>query len=170
MKCLFVVDVQNGFVSPKTEFVLPRIEKLMSEFREGPIIATKFINWGGPFETIMHWKRLMASPETDLIPFVQEKADYVIDKHIYSSCTEQVLNLLAQFRITEAYIVGIDTDCCVLKTALDLFERNIRPIVLTYYCASNGGSDSHTAAMTVLERNIGEGQIIRGAIPPTDKG
>ena len=73
MKCLFIIDVQKGFVSPKTDFVLPRIEKLMNAFRGGPIIATKFVNRGGPFDAIMHWKRLIASPEVDLIPFVEER-------------------------------------------------------------------------------------------------
>lgn len=162
MKCLFIIDVQKGFVSPKTDFVLPRIEKLMNAFRGGPIIATKFVNRGGPFDAIMHWKRLIASPEVDLIPFVEEKADHVIEKNIYSSCTDQVEALLRQFQVTEAYIAGIDTDCCVLKTALDLFERNIRPIVLAHCCASNGGEESHAAAITVLERNIGASQIIMG--------
>ena len=48
MKCRFVIDVRNGFVSPKTDEVLPRIEKLMGDFRGGPIIATRFVNRGGP--------------------------------------------------------------------------------------------------------------------------
>ncbi|WP_416373322.1 isochorismatase family protein [Mycoplasmopsis fermentans] len=29
----------------------------------------------------------------------------------------------------EIYICGIDTDCCVQATAVNLFEKRIRPIV-----------------------------------------
>ena len=89
MKCRFVIDVRNGFVSPKTDEVLPRIERLVGDFRGGPIIATRFVNRGGPFDSIMHWKRLSACLETDLIPFVQESADYVTEKSIYSACTDR---------------------------------------------------------------------------------
>lgn len=53
-------------------------------------------------------------------------------------------------------MAGIDTDCCVMKTALDLFEIGIKPIVLSHYCASTGGNNIHLAALDMLKRNIGE--------------
>lgn len=160
MKCLFIIDVQNGFVSNKTKMVLPKIEQLMNNFDEGFIIATQFINTeDSGFTDIMHWSRLKTAPETDLIPFVKGKATYVIQKPTYSACTDETMRLLLQNNITEAYIAGIDTDCCVLATAISLFEHNIRPVVLEQYCASNGGDVSHQAAITVLERTIGLKQI-----------
>lgn len=160
MKCLFVIDVQNGFVSDKTRMVLPKIEQLMSCFGDGIIIATQFINTeNSGFTDIMHWERLKTTPEIDLIPFVKEKATHIIQKTIYSACTDEVMQLLLNNKVTEAYLAGIDTDCCVLSTAISLFERNIRPIVLEQYCASNGGDISHQAAITVLKRTIGLKQI-----------
>ena len=131
MKCLLVVDVQNGFVSNKTEMVLPRIKE---------------------------------SPEIEVIPFVESLSSAVIRKTTYTACTEDVLSLLRENSIDEVYICGIDTDCCVLASAIGLFEQNIRPVVLEYYCASNGGKKSHEAALTVLERTIGKQQIIHGQI------
>lgn len=69
MKCLFVIDVQNGSVSDKTKMVLPRIEQLMNDFNEGFIIATQFINTeNSGFTDIMHWagsrrrRKLTSSP------------------------------------------------------------------------------------------------------------
>lgn len=160
MKCLFVIDVQNGFVSDKTEMVLPKIEQLMNDFDEGFIIATQFINTeNSGFTDIIHWGRLKTTPEINLIPFVKEKATYVIQKPTYSACIDEAMQLLLENNVTEAYIAGIDTDCCVLATAISLFERNIRPVVLEQYCASNGGEVSHQAAITVLERTIGMKQI-----------
>ncbi len=111
------------------------------------------------FTNIMHWKRLKSAPETDVIPFVAEKAKEIVQKTTYSACTENVIRLLRDNSITEVYLAGIDTDCCVLTTAIELFDRNIRPIVLAQYCASNGGQKSHNAAITVLERTIGKAQI-----------
>jgi nicotinamidase-related amidase len=62
------------------------------------------------------------------------------------------------------FIVGIDTDCCVLSIATALFETNIRPIVLTGYCASNGGMESHDAGIQCMKRLIGERQLMEKEI------
>lgn len=161
MKCLFVIDVQKGFVSSKTLHVVSKIERLMDDFKNDMIIATKFINIeNSGFTDIMRWGRLKKSPETDLIKSIENRAKIVVEKNIYSACNQEVMDILRVHNIKEVYLVGIDTDCCVLKTAIDLFERNIRPIVLTEYCASNGGMESHQAAIKVLERTVGMEQIV----------
>lgn len=166
MKCLFVIDVQNGFVSDSTKMILPKIEQLMDDFDEGFIVATQFINTeDSAFNGILHWGRLKTAPEIELIPFVKEKATYVIQKPTYSACIDETMQLLRKNNVTEAYISGIDTDCCVLATAVSLFDYNIRPVVLEQYCASNGGEISHQAAITVLERTIGLKQICTGQYP-----
>ncbi len=163
MNCLLIIDVQNGFVSEKTKSVVPKIIELMEEFQNDYIIATQFRNLDdSAFSKIMKWKRLKEAPETDLIKEVKEKADLVIEKNTYTACTDKVLKLLKDKKIDDVYIAGIDTDCCVLKTAIDLFENNIRPLVLCDYCASNGGKESHDAAIKVLQRTIGYNQIFEG--------
>ncbi|MDR4235666.1 hypothetical protein, partial [Priestia megaterium] len=60
----------------------------------------------------------------------------------------------------KVFIIGADTDCCVLTIATALFENNIRPIVLTKYVDSNGGSESHKAGLLVLKRLIGKNQLV----------
>lgn len=160
MKCLLVIDVQNGFVSSRTAAVVPQIEQLMEKFKDELIISTQFVNLDDSgFTRIMHWKRLKQSPEIDLIEGVAKRSTYTIVKTTYTACNTEIMKLLHDNQIEEAYIAGIDTDCCVLKTAIDLFELGIRPIVLTKYCASNGGESSHLAAIKVLERTIGRDQI-----------
>lgn len=160
MRYLLVIDVQNGFVSDRTKHILPKLSNLFEEFKNDCILATKFINLEkSPFGAFLHWERLKSKPETDLIDFVQDNATQIFVKHAYSSCTPELMQYLKENDIQEVYVVGIDTDCCVLKTAIDLFECNIRPIVLADCCASNGGEESHRAAITVLERTIGRNQI-----------
>ncbi len=152
-----MIDVQNGFVSEKTRFILPRLEKLMDNFKRDLIIATQFRNVeNSGFTDIMHWERLKTEPEVNVLPFVMEKASFVAVKTTYSSCTDEVMAEIHRNGISEVYLAGIDTDCCVLTTAISLFEHNIRPIVLAHYCASNGGERSHEAALTVMERTIGK--------------
>ena len=59
----------------------------------------------------------------------------------------------------EIYICGFDTDACVYKTALDLIENNIRPIILKNLCFS-ATKKLHENALKIMERNIGTKNII----------
>ncbi len=103
---------------------------------------------------------MKTEPAIDVIESVRMKADFVIEKNTYTACTDDIVGILREMKIEEVYLVGIDTDCCVLKTTIDLFERNIRPIVISSCCTSNGGLESHIAALRVLERTIGKEQIV----------
>ncbi|MEN8907721.1 MAG: isochorismatase family protein [Clostridiales bacterium] len=164
-KCLFLIDVQYGFISGKTEYVLPRINNLMNRKDFDFIIASKFINTkNGPYVKYMNWHRLMDEKETKLYEPIEEKADLIIEKNIYTGIGNEVLKFIKNNNIDKIYLAGIDTDCCVLKTAVDFFEFGIRSYVLEYYSASNGGLESHQAALTVLRRLIGEDSIIRGQL------
>lgn len=164
MKCLLVVDVQEGFITDNTRCLLSKLEKLMGCF-DGLIIATKFVNRrNSAFVNILGWDKLMCVPETDLLKFVWENANYIVNKHGYSGYTDGVAWLLRRHGCDEVYVAGIDTDCCVLETAVRLFENNIRPIVLADYCASTGGKESHEAGLKVLKRLIGERQVYYGDI------
>lgn len=68
---------------------------------------------------------------------------------------DQLTDYLRQQRIEQISIVGIDTDMCVLKIAMDLFDIGIEPIVFTDCCASTAGLQAHLAGLAVLSRNIG---------------
>ena len=59
----------------------------------------------------------------------------------------------------KVFVIGVDTDCCVLTTATGLFEHNVRPVVLSQYCNSNGGEESHKAGLLCMSRLIGKKQI-----------
>jgi nicotinamidase-related amidase len=57
-------------------------------------------------------------------------------------------------------IVGIDTDMCVLKVAMDVFDLGIQPQVLIDCCASTAGLQAHLAGLAVLSRNIGAAALL----------
>lgn len=62
--------------------------------------------------------------------------------------------------INDIYLCGIDTECCVLKTALDLFEENYNVYVLKDYCACTYGELRHSNAIEIIKRNIGNKYVI----------
>ena len=74
--------------------------------------------------------------------------------------TRSFLNELRQSGTTEVSLCGIDTDACVMATALDLFQNGIRPVVLAEACASHAGPDYHEAGLKLLARLIGREQIV----------
>lgn len=68
----------------------------------------------------------------------------------------------------KVFVVGTDTDCCVLTIATSLYENNIRPIVLTHYVDSNGGKEPNEAGLLCLKRLIGDKQL-SNVIPRNSK-
>ena len=62
--------------------------------------------------------------------------------------------------ISEIYLCGFDTDACIQKTAIDLFEQNYDVYVLKDYCMSHLGKETHDFHINNLARLIGKDRII----------
>ena len=101
--------------------------------------------------------------EKKLLPIVDEYADCVINKCSYSCVKNtnfiQSLVALCDGLPEEVTLVGVDTDACVLATAIDLFEMGIKPIIIEDCVGSSGGEECHEAGMLILKRSIGKEQI-----------
>lgn len=164
---LLVVDVQNGFTNERSEHVVAPVASFVRHWlSEGrPVIATRFINTDdSQWERLIHWSRLKTSPEIDLRPEILRAIEAnpharVIDKYTYTSLTEEVQDLLKELGTQRVVICGIDTDSCVLKSAIDLFEAGLTPIVLSDLCASHAGDEVHNAGLMLAGRFIGSDQI-----------
>ena len=159
---LIVVDVQNGFINRYTEHIPARIVRLIELGHYDPILFTCFINsGGGPYHRFMDWHDCVEPPETNI---VQELRPYATDQRTYrkdgyAGIPEDLTAWLTTNQVDRITIVGIDTDMCVLKVAMDIFDLNIEPIVLVDCCASTAGLQSHLAGLAVLARNIGADQL-----------
>ena len=158
-RALLIVDVQNGFVNEKTAHIPPMVEKLQYDY--DVVFATRFINLpNSPYRKLIKWNRF--SPETgdiELAFHLREDA-VVIDKYVYTCVDDSFLRLLAEKGITSVDICGIDTDICVTKCAVDLFEKRFTPFVLKEFCATTASEDIQEAALIILARYIGKSQII----------
>lgn len=166
---LIVVDVQNGFVNRHTSALVEPLSRFVKKWVDQgrPTIFTRFINKeGSQWEQLIHWTRLRTAPETDLHPELEEivKANkrnvQVCDKDKYSSLTDEVRGFLASHQVERVLLCGIATDGCVLKTAVDLFEMGLVPIVLKDLCSSHAGPDVHEAGILLIGRFIGRDQLI----------
>lgn len=158
-KVLLIVDVQNGFINEKTKHIPFLVEKL--QYSYDFVIATRFINLpDSPYRRLIKWSHL--SPGTDEVElaFKPKEDVIIIDKYIYSCVDDYFMRLLMDQKIDSVDICGIDTDICVTKCAVDLFERNITPFVLKDYCATHANSDIQNSALVILSRYIGKSQII----------
>jgi len=120
----------------------------------------------------MDWHKLCTEEEQalreEIIPFV----DHTVLKNTYSSINEEMKRLLMEVndgKMPEhVFVLGFDTECCVLATATDLFEMGIRPIVLTEYCGSHDGPRYHDAGIISMEHLIGPAFLFNGEIMSSD--
>lgn len=161
---LLVVDVQNGFVSERTKHIVPLLQNLLTSGRFRHVVFSQFENMdSSPYEVLLGWHRLKSLEERKIVKELEPYAKDILKKTVYSSVNDFLKEYIKKNNITTVYIAGIDTDCCVLTSAVDIFQIGVRPVVLSEYCASNGGMDSHTAALRVLGRLIGEKQIVSKA-------
>ncbi|SHE51411.1 isochorismatase family cysteine hydrolase [Streptoalloteichus hindustanus] len=163
---LVVVDAQNGFVSETSRPVVPVLVDLVSRWQAngGDAVFTRYLNYeGSPFERLLGWTRLRERPEIDIVdelaPYA-ERANAVVDKRVYSFFTDEGSALVRDNGWTDLYLCGIDTECCVLKAAVDTFERNLTPWVLADACASHTSREAHDAGLLLMRKFIGTRQVI----------
>jgi nicotinamidase-related amidase len=160
---LLVVDMQNGFLGPHSHHILPPVVRLVQEYKKRglPVVFSRFHN--GPnsqYERLMGWTRLRSSPEIDISSDLQPYAQLVLDKNMYSAFTPAFNAMIEQQEWRVIAICGVATDGCILKTAVDAFEKGLIPIVVTDACASHAGDDIHRAGLLLLERFVGKKQLI----------
>lgn len=145
MKALLIIDVQKSAVTDKK--IASAIEKLQYQYEN--VYISQFINQDSPIIKLTGWKGY----DNEELAFAPAPHAVLFQKKLYSSYIEQLKNF------DEIHICGFDTDACIYKTALDLIEQGIRPIILSKYCGS-GKPEYHKMALTLLARNIGSENII----------
>ena len=159
-KTLIVVDVQRGFVNGHTRHVVPAVERLQAGCDR--IYATRFVNAPvSPWRRFMDWRRFAEGSADAELAFRPAAHAVIVDKHVYSCVNEALLHDLRDRETAEVFLCGIDTDACVLVSAVDLFQNGIRPVILAEACASHAGPEYHEAGLRLLERLVGTDQIIR---------
>ena len=166
---LVVVDVQNGFVTEHSAHVVPVIVDLVKRWQAAgrDVVFTRYINHEDSiFERLMGWTKLQESPAIDIVSELQPyvaNAVAVVDKRVYTLFTDEGEQLAKDRGWTDVYVCGIDTEVCVLKTAVDAFERDIVPRLVVDASASHSGPEAHNAGLAVAAKMIGARQLVRSS-------
>lgn len=164
---LVVVDMQNGFISDKSAHIIAPVRDLTRAWLDkgGAVVFTRFFNVpDSAFERLIGWSRMQGSPETDLVPELQELTleprTEVLDKETYSLFSDAGRQLVETKGWTDVAVAGIATESCVLKTAVDAFEAGLTPWIIKDAVYSQAGVEAHEAGLLVARRFIGRGQLI----------
>lgn len=160
-KALVVIDVQKYFLNEETKPIVKKIREFLKEKSRqySAIYFTIFRNDSdSPLWQISEWKDCTSSPDTDIC---EEIKAFTNDKNLFYKNILSAYKVpgikkgLEERQISEVYLCGFDTDCCVLSTAYDLFDAGIKPIVLEKLTWSTSKDKLHESAIQMLERNIG---------------
>lgn len=157
--CLLIVDVQKGFINDFTKHIPPLVENIQYKYKH--LIVTRFYNPENSFyRKLLKWNRFDIYSDDFSLAFNVRKDALIIDKSVYSCVSLELLKWLKNRNINEVHIAGIDTDICVTKCAVDLFENDIKPVVISNLCASYAGIEAHKMGLLTLTLERFIGQII----------
>jgi nicotinamidase-related amidase len=166
---LLAVDLQNGFLStPECKAVVSKVVAHANQFHQ--VWATRFFNRNANFSRQLGWNKMVSGEETELCKTLSPIVSKIFDKPSYSPHSPAIpwidkwrpplLQALQKEAITTVAVCGVDTEACVMATALGLFDTGFETFVVSDGCASNGGQEYHEAGIKILKRNIGAEYVV----------
>ncbi len=160
---LLIIDVQQCFLNEFTRHLPGRIATLIERGDHDPVVFTRFVNVEeSPFRRMLGWEECLEPAGTTLAAEIRayERDDNVYSKPGYAGLPDSMAEFLVAQGFERVALAGIDTDMCVLKVAMDLFDLNIEPLIYTDCCASTAGLQAHLAGLAVLARNVGATRLL----------
>lgn len=156
MNCLVIIDVQRGLlVNDRIKELPHKIVELVEHNKFDFVVTTQFKNrLGSQFDKLMGWYGMSDSESQEIDSDIAEISSMNFVKYGYSCFTDEFEEFTRDNNIDKLYFVGLDIDACVLKSALDSFERCIDAEVLVNYCDTSSGDMS--SAINVLKFALGE--------------
>lgn len=157
---LLVIDLQKNFINEETKYCHKKIKKLLDCNNYDFIAFTKFINdEDSNFYKTLNWKGCMTEEDRQIM--VDTKDHKVFEKRTYTAFNKEFKDYIKDNNIDTIYLCGIDTDACVLKTALDLFDNDYNVKVIEDCSMSHSGYKMHESAINILKKNIGSNNVIK---------
>lgn len=157
---LLIIDLQKKFINKETKEVIQIIKELLDCKNYDYVAFTKFINdEDSNFYRTLNWKGCITEEDRQIM--VDTKDNKIFEKRTYTAFNEEFREYIKDNNIDTIYLCGIDTDACVLKTALDLFENNYNVKVIEDCSMSHSGYKMHESAIDILKKNIGSNNIIK---------
>ena len=154
-----MIDVQNDFINNNTRDVKDKIFELVNSKEYNYIVFTKFINSENSiWYRKLDYKGCLLSKGQEIA--INTNNHKIINKNTYTALNNELKEYIDKNNIDEIYLCGFDTDACISKTALDLFENNYNVYVLKDYCMSSKSVELHNVYINNLARLIGKNKIV----------
>lgn len=163
-QALVIIDMQKGFMNDHTKHLPKKIIEFLNH--EGHnfdyIITTRYVNHENTACYVFEgWKECMeGTAESELVSEFRQLQHFNVDKDKYSCYNTEFKNLIHGLHIDEIYLCGVNTGCCVLHSAFDMYNDLLSVYVIEDLCGSTSGPDSHRAAIKVLNECITPQRVI----------
>lgn len=152
------MDLQHGLRSAALERLAVRVFDAVRR-DPGPVFATVQANpVGGPLRELRGWHGCTRRGDQRLLEPLDELAPVVVPKTGYGAAGVLPVSELRGHQAV--YVVGADTDACVLATALGLFDEGCSVVVPAHLTHSSGGGEAQRAGLAVLSRQLGRSRVI----------
>lgn len=157
-KMLLVIDVQKDFINEYTVKIVDKIKELVDSRKYDIVAFTKFINnEDSIWYNKLNYKGCMTEEQQEIVINTDEYK--IFEKNVYTAVNNEFKKYIKDNEIDEIYICGFDTDACVQKSAMDLFEQGYNVYVLKDYCMTHKGEELHNLTINNLKRLIGKNSI-----------
>jgi len=157
---LMIIDPQEGWRHWSVNDVLDRIPDFAKKF-DGEIIVMRFINPpSSPFNRFLDWSNFADEEEHKIIESYKSLRAHEFMHQTYGCLTPEVEEFLTSKNIDTVYLSGIFTDVCVAMTAMQLFDSNREPFVISDLVGTLHGNKVHDAALKSLGSIIGQRHTI----------
>jgi nicotinamidase-related amidase len=160
-KILLVVDPQNGFKNKNTEKALKKIDTITDYF-DKVFVSTFFNPDNSMYQKVLHWHNFSKAKDAKyFLPAIKiNNGTKVFKTHTYGKVFGAFRRFIKLNKVDTVYICGLQTDVGVYKTALDLFDMGIKPVVISDACGSCRGKTNHDMGIKMAKRQIGEDQVL----------
>lgn len=156
---LLIIDLQKVFINKNTRKLPKKINKIINDKKYNKIAFTRFNNFDDSiYVKKLKWKKCINVDDKKIM--IDIGNNKVFNKYVYSAVNEEFIKFIKENNITNIYLCGIDIECCVLKTAFDLFELGYNVYVLKDYCTCTHGIIRKNNALKIIKRCIGKDNVI----------
>ena len=145
-EALLIVDLQEGFVTQNNRHVVYHIDRMQTQFHH--VYASKFMM--DDHDQNERFGR-------NSLAFEHNPNTHVFEKTTHNAATPEIIRDLQGKGINTVHICGLETNVCVLATAIALLDAGFTVTVRAEACASNsakydwGPERFHEAAMMIMK-------------------